>query len=485
MSRTSFRTEPRRWFRPRLAAVLLAAVLSACAVVPEAPMEPLVLPAGWKHAAPAPGWASAEQARHWDAGQWWKLLDDPVLDELMPRVDLANQNLKLAAANVAQAQAMLREQQAQRWPQVGAQLGEQRGGGEGRSSSRSASFNINASWSPDLWGRLVAAESAQEIGLQASKADLAGARLDAQSSLVMAYLALRATDTEIELMDAIITGYERAAQITQNRYDVGVAPRTDTLQAQSTLASAEASRVALRRSRATYEHAVALLLGEVPATFSLPVAPAWRHTVPEVPTELPSLLLLRRPDVASAERAVAAANMRVGMARSAWFPDFSLSAGVGAGAAHLADLLSAPSLLWSFGLALSHTVFDAGARDARLQQALATHDAAVARYRQASLVAMKEVEDQLITLATLKVQIEHARTGTEAAARIEQQMINRYQAGLSAYTEVVTAQASAMGARRNLLQLQLQRQQVAVSLVAALGGGWQVPWIQTESAKID
>lgn len=445
-------------------------------------MEPMPVPMNWKNAAPAEGWVSAEQARAWSQGQWWLLWDDPVLHGLVQRVEWNNQNLKVAAANLAQAQALLRQQQAELWPALGGQLGQQRSGGDDRGASGSASINLNASWAPDLWGRIDNAISAQAAGVQASEADLAGARLNAQASLAQAYFALRAADAEIALLDDIIAGYERSAKITQNRYDVGVVPRTDTLQAQSTLQNARASQVALQRGRASYEHAIALLLGEAPAGFKLPAA-IWASTVPAVPTELPSLLLLRRPDVASAERAVTAANAQIGVARSAYFPNLSLSASLGAGGAHLADLVSAPSLLWSIGLALAQNIFDAGAREARVEQSFAARDAAVARYRQAALASMKEVEDQLSALATLATQIGHVRAAADAAERIEQQQMNRYQAGLSSYTEVVTAQAGALSARRNLMQLQLQRQQAAIGLIQALGGGWQAPWAVPPTAS--
>lgn len=466
--------------RPEKLVITIAAacLLGACSLAPKTAMEPMPVPMSWKQAAPAPGWVSASQARAWSQGQWWLLFDDPVLHGLIERVELDNQNLRVAAANLAQAQALLRQQQAELWPQLGAQLGQQRSGGEDRPATGSASASVNASWAPDLWGRIDNAVGAQAASVQASAADLAGARLNAQASLAAAYLALRAADAEIALLDEIIAGYQRSARITQNRYDVGVVPRTDILQAQATLRNAQATQVALQRSRAAFEHAIALLVGEAPAGFALPVAP-WVSAVPSVPAELPSLLLLRRPDVASAERAVTAANAQIGVARSAHFPSLNLSASLGAGGAQLAELVSAPSLLWSLGLALAQNVFDAGARDARIEQAFAAREAAVARYRQAALGGMKEVEDQLSALATLAAQAEHARAAAAAAERIEQQQMNRYQAGLSSYTEVVTAQASALSARRNLLQLQLQRQQAAVGLIQALGGGWHAPWIES------
>ncbi|WP_415162543.1 efflux transporter outer membrane subunit [Ottowia sp.] len=473
-----YRMPDKRW-RPKTLAIGVGAacLLSACSLAPKTAMDPLPTPTAWKNALAASGWVSADAARAWRAGQWWLLWDDPVLHGLLARVELNNQNLKAAAASVAQAQALLRQQRAGLWPQLGAQASQQRSGGDDSATARSASLSLTASWAPDLWGRIGNAVDAQAASVQASEADLAGARLDAQASLAQAYFALRETDAELALLGEIIAGYERSARITQNRYDVGVVPRTDTFQAEATLRNAQASRVALQGTRAGYEHAIALLVGEAPAGFAVGPAP-WTGAVPDVPAEVPSLLLLRRPDVASAERAVSAANQQVGVARSAYFPSLSLSASLGATGNHLGDLLSAPSLLWSLGVALAQTVFDGGARDAQVDQALAARDAAVARYRQSALTAMKEVEDQLNALAALAAQTGHARAAAELAERIEQQMLNRYQAGLTSYTEVVTAQASALSARRSLLQLQVQRQQAALALIQALGGGWQAPWAQ-------
>lgn len=462
-----------------LVCALAAALLTGCASLlppePETDLPVLTQNDAWKHAPAATGWASAERAEHWQAGRWWLALDEPGLDALMQQLEADNPGLALAAANVAQAQAVLREQQAQRWPSLGAQLGQQRSGGDDRAASGSASLNLSASWQPDLWGRVADGLQAQQASVQASQADLAGVRLAAQAALAQAWLGWRASAAEIGLLQDILSGYERAATITRNRYEAGVSARTDVEQAETTLSNTRASLVALQRSRSAYEHAMAVLLGQPPAAFSPPDAP-WSDRLAEVPAELPSLLLLRRPDVASAERALSAANLRLGVARRAHFPDLSLSASVGAGAAHMGDLLSAPGLLWSLGLNLAHTLFDAGARDARTAQTVASRDAAEARYRQTALNALKEVEDQLSALHTLAEQAGHAQASVQAAERVERQMLNRYESGLSAYTEVVTAQASALSARRNLLALQLQHQQASVALVEALGGGWQSPW---------
>lgn len=454
-----------------VAAWVAAALLTACSLAPPERAPELPLAGGWKGAA-ADGWVSTAAHQSWREGRWWTLFGDPDLDALMARLDIDNASLAQAVAQVAQAEALLRQAEAQRAPVLGAQAGVQR---SGRPARGSADLGLTASWAPDLWGRLGDAVRAQGAQLQVSQADLAGARLAAQGSLAQAYFALRAADAEQALLDDIITGYERAATITGNRYRAGIAAHTDLLQAQSTLDNARATRAGLQRNRASYEHAIAVLLGQPPARFTLAPAP-WIDQVPTVPPELPASLLLRRPDVAAAERAVAAANARIGVARAAWFPSLNLSASLGGGASGLSQLVSAPTLAWSLGAALAQSLFDAGARDAAIDQARAAHLAASAAYRQRALAAMGQVEDQLSALATLATQIGHVSAAAAAAAAAEQRIMNSYQAGLSAYTNVVSAQASTLGARRALLQLQLQRQQAALALIEALGGGWQAPW---------
>lgn len=465
----------RRIVRPGLV-VLAGVVLAACSVAPRHVVPDTPVAAPWKGVAPQ-GWVSTDAYRAWQDGHWWKAFGDPLLDALASRVEVGNQNLAQAAAAVAQAEAVLRQTQAQRWPGIDLQASTQR---HGRPAGGTAAASLGAAWAPDLWDRLGSAARAQGARVQASEANLAAARLAAQAGLAQAYFALREADTEAALMDEIIVGYERAVTITQNAYDAGIAARTDLLQAQSTLASGRSTRAGLRATRDTLEHAIALLVGAVPAEFSVPPAP-WIDTVFVVPPELPSELLLRRPDVAAAERAVAAANAEIGVARAAWFPSVNLSAGLGASASSLDRLVSAPVLAWSLGASLGQALFDAGGRDAAIDQARAAHAAATAAYRQAVLAAIGQVEDQLAALAALAEQAAHARTAADAAAGAEVRMMNSYRAGMTAYTNVVTAQASALAARRALMQVQLQRQQVAVTLVQALGGGWQAPWADAGS----
>ncbi|UHJ63796.1 efflux transporter outer membrane subunit [Melaminivora jejuensis] len=462
-------------WKPLCLAAWLA--LAGCTAAPphEAPL--VAVGQDWLGVAPE-GWVGTEHYRAWQEGRWWELFGDEGLDALMPRVEIGNQNLAAAVARVAQAQALLRQAQAQLAPTLGVQLGAQRSGEPARGS---ATLGLNASWAPDLWGRLQAGVAQQGANVQASQANLAAARLSAQASLAQAWFALREAEAEGALLEDIIDGYRRALAITQNNYDAGMVARTDVLQAQSTLESALSTRAGLQRSRDTYEHAIALLVGEVPSSFALHTA-RWVRTAPEVPPALPSELLLRRPDVVAAERAVAAANAAIGAVQAAWFPALSLSAGAGGAASSLAQLVSAPTLAWSLGATLAQALFDGGARSAATGQALAAQQVAAATYRQSVLQAISQVEDQLTALLALDEQIGHAALAAEAAAGAEERTLNSYRAGISAYTAVVTAQTAALNARRSLMQLQLQRQQAVIALIQALGGGWVAPWVEGGAA---
>ena len=324
-----------------------------------------------------------------------------------------------------------------------------------------------------MWGRLSAGVGAARASQQASFADLASARLSAQGELAVNYFNLRSLDVQRALSARTVQGYERSLTITNNRYNAGVAARTDLLQAQSQLANARADLLDLQRQRAQLEHAIAVLVGQAPASFSLPAEPTWALTVPAVPPEVPSTLLQRRPDIAAAERRVAQANEQIGIARAAYFPSLRLSGSLGAGASAIGDLFNASSLVWALGASAAQTLFNAGLTGAQVEGARAAFDESVARYRQTVLTAFQDVEDQLAASRILGEQLALRQEASEAADLVEQQVLNRYQAGQVAFTDVVTAQNTAQQARRALVQLQASRQVAAVSLIQALGGGWQ------------
>ena len=459
---------------PSLSALAFAAMVAGCAVGPAYQVPSSAMPAGWKEQKTAEGWLPAAPADALDRGDWWKLFGDATLDELAARVQVSNQNIAAAVANYAQAQALVRGERAALFPTVSLDGSGRRSGNVGGSSNASNAFSatLGVDWAPDVWGRLRQAVTSAEANAQASEADLASARLSAIGDLATNYFSLREADAEIVLLDQTIEGYQRAFEITSNRYKAGIAAQTDVLQAQTQLVTAQAERVGLQRTRTTLEHAIAMLVGVAPADFSLPAA-QWTPTVPGIPTGVPSTLLQRRPDIAAAERAVAAANAQIGIARSAYFPNFGLSASIGSNASRVKDLFNASNTLWALGLSVAQVVFDAGAIGASVDSAKAAHESSVARYRQAVLTAFQAVEDQLTAGAALAQQEGLRREASAAADKTEQQLLNRYRAAQVSYTDVVTAQAAALSARRTLVQAQIDRQVAAVALVQALGGGWR------------
>ena len=459
--------------------IAATAALSACAVGPDYQRPGTPSPSAFKEAPQAAaGWFPAAPADTLDRGPWWELFGDAELNALVQQVEVSNQNVAAAVAAYAQAQAPVREQRASLFPQVTLDGSATRsGGGASTNAGTRLQVGLGASWAPDIWGKLGRGVESARASAQASDADLAAARLSAQGELATNYFSLRDADTELALVRSTVEGFERSLKITQNRYDAGIAPRTDVLQAQTQLANTRADLATLTNQRAQLEHAIAVLVGKAPADFTLPVAP-WNMAVPAVPLFVPSELLQRRPDIAASERAVAAANAQIGIQRSAYFPSLSLSGSVGNSGSRVADLFGASTSLWSLGLSLAQTLFDAGATKARVEGAEASRDAAVARYRQTVLTAFQAVEDQLSTTRALAEQAELRRAASEAADLTEQQLLNRYKAGQVSYTEVVTAQASALSARRTLSQLAASRQAAAIALIQALGGGWKASTIQ-------
>lgn len=481
--------------RRRMFAAAALAMLGACSLAPVHQAPPLPLPAAFKEAG---DWVPATPADDAPRGAWWAVFNDPVLDELANAVQVSNQNVAAASAAYAQARALVASQRASLFPVVSLDAGADRSrsssGSAGTSSLAGASTSsstttttttgsgarvrnvyqagLGASWEPDLWGRLRGGVDSASASAAASQADLASATLSAQGEVVVNYLNLRETDVQSELLQATIAGYQRVRQITQNRYDAGVIPKTDLLQAETQLASALADQVGLQRQRAQLEHAIAVLVGRAPSDFSITPA-AWSPTVPEVPLVLPATLLQRRPDIAGAERRVAAANADIGIARAGYFPSIGLTASYGYGASRVGDLFNASASAWSLGLSLAQRIFDAGAVSAQVAAARAVQERTAAQYRQTVLVAFQDVEDQLAATRVLALQLGYRRDASAAADQVEQQVLNRYRAGQVSYTEVVTAQATALQARRTLAQLQADRQVVAVALMQALGGGWQ------------
>jgi len=482
--------------RPRVtrAALAVASLLALGACTALAPARTPEAPAASRFLETPPGWMAAAPADTLSRGPWWTLFGDPVLDRLAPQVAVSNQNVAAAAAAVEESRAAVREQRAAFFPTLSLDAGVTRSGVGGKTSSTTSSgvtvstpktgtkfsLGLGTSWEPDLWGRIANTVSAASASAQASEADLANATLSAQAAFVTDYLSVREADAEIVTLQTTLEGYRRALQITQNRYAAAIAQKSDVLQAQTTLANAQADLAQLRQQRAQLFHAMAVLAGQAPATFTLPAGDWNATTVPAIPVGVPSDLLQRRPDIASAERRVAAANADIGVARAAYFPALTLSANGSQGSTRLSDLFDVSSFAWSLGVSLAETIFDGGARSARVEEAQAAWKQAVAQYRQTVLEAFSAVEDQLSAAASLEEQQALRRVASQAADQTEQEMQNRYKLGLVAYTDVVTAQASALSARRALMQVSLNRQTAAIDLVSALGGGWSVEKLSKE-----
>ncbi|PAT00724.1 MAG: hypothetical protein BSR46_01045 [Candidatus Dactylopiibacterium carminicum] len=321
-------------------------------------------------------------------------------------------------------------------------------------------------------GGIARSVEAGEASTAASLATLASARLSAEASLAQNYFLLRVADASANLQRATVQAYQRALQITENQLKAGIVTRADVAQAKTQLHNAEVTLTDLAVSRAQYEHAIAILIGKAPADFSL--APATLpETLPSVPALLPADLLERRPDVAAAERKMAAANAQIGVARAAWFPSLKLTAGSSLQNTDLTEWLNAPSRVWSLGATLAETLFDGGQRTAKDRQTHAAYDITVAQYRQTVLGALQEVEDNLVALRVLADEARQQATALAAAREAERLMLNRYKAGTVSYTSVVSTQATANSSERNALQILARRYTASVLLIKALGGGWQ------------
>jgi len=481
----------------RLSLIACAVLVAGCSVTPTYKTPDVAQPAQFKETPSdadkaGANWSPAAPADALERGPWWTLFGDATLNQMAESLEVNNQNVAAAVAAYAQARALVSEQRAALFPTVDLDASATRNGvgsGSGGSSSGSSGSSapgstggsrtanqyrvgIGASWEPDVWGKLRAGVSGAQAGLQASAAELAAARLSAQGELATNYFSLRQTDAQKALLDATVEGYQRVLEITRNRFNAGIAAKSDVLQAETQLANARIDQVTVVRQRAQLEHAIAVLLGKPAGDFTLAPAP-WQVTVPDVPTGVPSTLLQRRPDIAAAERRVAQANENIGIARSAYFPSFNLSGSYAYAASQTGGLFNASNNLWSLGLSAAQNLIDFGATRARVSGAEAARDQAIAQYRQTVLAAFADVEDQLAATRTLAQQQDLRRAASEAADQVEQQLINRYRAGQVSYTDVVTAQTTALAARRALVQAQADRQTTAIALIQSLGGGWR------------
>lgn len=470
----------------KLTPIALALLLSGCMVGPDYHRPAAEVPLHYKE---AKGWQQATPLDGQPKGEWWRVFNDPELNRLMPQVVLSNQNIAMYAAQYRQAQALAAQSKAALFPSLGISADSSRSGSHtnsqpvARTVSTSHSAELTASWEVDLWGRLRRQRQEEQASASASAAELANATLSAQSELAQDYFQLRFLDQRIALYQQSITAYEGYLRVITNQYQAGSVDRGTLAQAQMQLSSTRSTVLGYQWQRAQLEHAIALLVGKTPAQFSLPPEPL-QATLPHIPVSVPGALLQRRPDIAYAERNVAAANAAVGVAIAGYYPDLTLSASGGFSSSVLHSLFSLPERVWSLGPSLSGTLLDFGATSASVEQARAAYDASVASYRQTVLTAMQDVEDNLVELNTLQQEIEAQQQATEAAIDSARVTRNQYNAGMIDYLDVATTENSSLSARQNLLSLQSSQWLTSVALIAALGGGWdssQLPDAPTAS----
>jgi len=459
---------------------LAALLLGGCMVGPDYTKPSAPLTPAYKE---ADGWKVAEPSDHLPRGQWWAIFGDPELGQLEEQVATANQNLKIAEARLREARALVRFNRAALFPTISTSVG----GASVRDSANRPFLSPNAStgssgdlllsldmsYEIDLWGRVRRTVAAARHEAQATAADLETAQLSLQAELAMDYFELRAADAQQQLLDETVKAFEAALQLTTNRFQGGAAPKSDVAQAQTQLDTTRAQATDIRVQRAQLEHAIATLIGNPPAAFRLSPRPLDTRP-PDIPAGIPSQLLERRPDIAAAERRVAEANEQIGIAKAAYFPTATLNASVGFEGSSFGNVLNASSLLWSVGASLTQTIFDGGRRGATSDAARAAYDATVAGYRQTTLTAFQQVEDNLAALRILEQEAQQQRRAVESAQLSLQLFTNRYRGGVDNYLQVITAQTATLANQRTEIDILRRRMDASVLLVKGLGGGWDV-----------
>ncbi|MBR8221396.1 efflux transporter outer membrane subunit [Burkholderia ambifaria] len=472
-------------FARRVVALGVVTALAACSTLPPYSPPTVTVPthyAGVPAAgAPAaqPGWQVAAPADAASRGAWWTVFNDTDLNALEARVDVSNQTVKKAVADLEQARATVDYQHAGFLPTVTAGVAQSRsrisqnklGSSLAGKTTPDHQLGVAASWEPDVFGRVRDAVAGAQANADASAADLQAVKLSVTAELATDYFALRSLDTQKQLLDDTVRAYADALKLLQQQLAAGAIDASAVAQAETQLEATRTQDTDIDASRAQLQHAIATLVGENASTFALPPR-VQAFDVPAIPAGVPSQLLERRPDIAAAERRVAAANAQIGEARAAFFPDLVLSASAGLESGFFMPWLTAPSLFWSLGPQLVGTLFDGGRRSATLRGAHAQYDGEVADYRQTVLGAFQQVEDQLSALDALASEAASQQRATDAADLSLRLTTNRFNAGAVSYLDVVTAQTIALTNRRQADQIAARRMEAAVGLLKALGGGW-------------
>ena len=458
----------------------IVVLTAGCKVGPKYRTPAAAVPAAYKEQPPA-GWKEAQPQDGELRGNWWELFGDAALNALEEQVDISNQNIVAAEAQFRAARAAVRAQRAGLFPTVTisasatrSRFGVNRSGNTGGINTGSGAFYtipIDFTYELDAWGRVRRSVESAIATAQASAAEIETVRLSAHAELALDYFELRGLDEQKKLLDENVAAFERALELTTNRYNQGIASGLDVSQARTQLENTRAQLIDLGTQRAVFEHAIAILIGRPPADLTIPILPVLGEP-PVIPTGLPSELLERRPDIAAAERTVASANAQIGVAKAALFPSITLNANGGVGSSAIGGLLSLSNRFWTIGPTLAQTVFDAGRRSAVVAQAEAQYDVTAAQYRESVLVAFEDVEDNLAALRILADEAQQYDVAIESAQRTVELSLNRYRGGVASYLEVIVAQAALLTNQRTAVTVQTRRISAAVLLVKALGGGW-------------
>lgn len=473
-------------------AAALTALLAGCTVGPAYRRPAVEAPASYKETGDWKQAAPSDAGLH---GNWWELFGDPELDALEEQVSISNQNIAAAFANFEAARAIVKEARAQYFPtltaapsvtrsRVSSSIEAGAATNSGAAGSVSSVFDLpfDASWAPDLWGRVRNTVRGNVAAAQASAADLENTRLTAQAELAVDYFQLRTQDTLQQLLNDSVKAYEESLELTRAQFETGIGLEEAVAQAEVQLETTRAQATNLGIARAQFEHAIALLVGRSASSFSIPVRPSDIHP-PDIPVGVPSQLLERRPDVASQERLVAQANAQIGIAETAYFPTLTLSASAGFESLSASNWLEWPSRFWSVGPQLAETLFDAGLRRATVQQYEAAYRATVANYRQTVLTAFQQVEDDLAALRILGTEVQQQDTAVRASAHYLDIATDRYKLGLDPYLDVISAQTSLLSNEQTAATLRLQQLTDSVQLIEALGGGWNARELSAGAAR--
>jgi len=454
--------------------LVILMLISGCSVGPDYKRPDAPVPSSFKE---LKGWREALPRDQEIRTTWWEAFGDSILNSLEEQVTVSNQSIALAESQYRQAQALVQLARANYFPTVnaGAAYTHSQPAGNTSGAIDQHQVSLNAAWEVDLWGRVRRQVESSKASAEASFADLQAMRLSMQAELALNYFQLRTLDAQKKNLEQAIAAYGKALELTQNRYRAGVAAKADVAAAQTQLKSAQAQAIDVGIQRAQLEHAIAILTGKPPADFSLTPVILIQPQI-KIPVAIPSDLLERRPDIASTERKMAAANAQIGVAKAAYYPTLSLSGSLGYASAELASLFTSPSFFWALGpTALAATLFDGGARKAQTEQAKAAYDGTVAFYRQTVLTGFQEVEDNLAALRILDEEAQSQELAVKSAQESVMLTTNQYKAGIVSYLNVVTVQTIALTNERAAISTRGQRLNAAVLLIKALGGGWSAP----------